>query len=258
VTVPSRAAIVEVVLAARRPALRWHLVLAIAIAILAQGSLWLVARCAERAPAARSVATPVNAHVEAELDVDVERAPQPAGSPELRPLRVAQRSPTKSSRPPPPAEAGAIVAQEASGPVDLTADTFVTGTANEYAGGATTSKGVSANAVRTGDLDPGAPRAARGAAPDLSRTVSLEEQSWSCPWPRAADAEQIDEQTVVIRVVVRPDGTAESAEVVVDAGRGFGPAAIACAMRTRFAPAHDREGAPVRSRSPPINVRFTR
>jgi len=63
---------------------------------------------------------------------------------------------------------------------------------------------------------------------------------------------------VVIRVVVRADGTAESFVVVADPGGGFGPAAIASAMRTRFAPARDREGAPVRGTSPPINVRFTR
>jgi protein TonB len=98
-----------------------------------------------------------------------------------------------------------------------------------------------------------------GAGPgDRSGSVSLEDQSWSCPWPRGADADQIDEQTVVIRVVVDADGRVESARVLSDPGHGFGEAAVACALRSRFNPARDRAGRPTRSSSPPILVRFTR
>jgi protein TonB len=88
--------------------------------------------------------------------------------------------------------------------------------------------------------------------------VSLEGQSWSCPWPPEADSDRIDEQTVVIRVVVDQDGSVKSAEIVVEPGHGFGKAAVACAKNTRFTPAHDRAGNAVRARSPPIRVRFTR
>jgi protein TonB len=91
-----------------------------------------------------------------------------------------------------------------------------------------------------------------------SSSVALEHANWSCPWPAAADAEQINEQTVVIRVVVSATGKVESAELVSDSGHGFGPAAIACALRTRFTPARDFEGNAVRAQSPPIRVRFTR
>jgi protein TonB len=63
---------------------------------------------------------------------------------------------------------------------------------------------------------------------------------------------------VVLRVVVDASGTADSARVLADPGHGFGAAAVACALRTRFVPARARDGTPVRSTSPPIRVRFTR
>jgi protein TonB len=93
---------------------------------------------------------------------------------------------------------------------------------------------------------------------DRSGGVSLEDPSWSCPWPPEADAERIDEQTVVIKVVVAPSGAVHAATVVSDPGHGFGPAAIACALRHRFTPARDRNGRPVRAESPSVVVHFTR
>jgi TonB family protein len=80
----------------------------------------------------------------------------------------------------------------------------------------------------------------------------------ACPWASEADSERIDEQTVVIRVVVDPDGSVRSAEIVVEPRHGFGKAAAACALDTQFTPAHDASGNAVRARSPPIRVRFTR
>ena len=114
-------------------------------------------------------------------------------------------------------------------------------------------RGGSAN---TGAGDAG--DAVRASATDRASSVSLESEKWSCPWPREADAEQIDEQTVVLRVVVGASGTAERATVLADPGHGFGAAAVACALRTRFVPARARSGEAVRSLSPPIRVRFTR
>jgi protein TonB len=152
-----------------------------------------------------------------------------------------------------------VVAQEPdpSAPIDLTGDTIVTGHAAAYAGGATTSPGTSATPGRGGSPVTGAD-AVRATATDHASAVSLESEKWSCPWPREADAEQIDEQTVVLRVVVDARGAAEQAMVLADPGHGFGPAAVACALRTRFVPARDRSGEVVRSVSPPIRVRFTR
>ena len=43
-----------------------------------------------------------------------------------------------------------------------------------------------------------------------------------------------------------------------DPGYGFGETALACARRTRFEAARDREGRPVQARSGPIRVRFFR
>jgi protein TonB len=63
---------------------------------------------------------------------------------------------------------------------------------------------------------------------------------------------------VVLRVSVRSDGTADAVKVISDPGAGFGQAARACALRTRFRPALDDAGAVVAAWSPPIRVRFVR
>jgi protein TonB len=122
----------------------------------------------------------------------------------------------------------------------------------------TTSGGTSVAAVHESPSAGEQGRALAPAVPDRARPVSLKSENWSCPWPREADAQQVDEQTVVIRVVVSADGAAETAKVLADPGHGFGEAAAACAMRTRFTPAGDRRGESIRATSPPIRVRFTR
>jgi protein TonB len=186
----------------------------------------------------------------------IEPIRKPASPPQVHTASRPQALP--SAPPPPPAQAGAILAHETSEPVDLTNDAFVTGNAQAFAGGITGAKGTNTVPGSAGEVPEGSPSAARIEAPDRSRAVSLEGANWSCPWPTQADAEQLHEQTVVIRVVVAADGHAESAHVVADPGRGFGPSATSCALRTRFTPAQDRNGAPIRARSPPIRVRFTR
>jgi protein TonB len=209
----------------------------------------------------------------------LESQPEPASPAE----RVAEPEPeppaAKPPAPPPaPTEAGRVVAREGPpGPVDLTGFDIVSGEAKIYAGGATVAGGVkierevpvpvverrrrrpaAAPEPALEKRDGGAAAPVAPPPPDRSRPVRLEGTEWRCPWPREADAEAIDEQVVVIRVVVRPDGTAESPEVLEDPGYGFGPAAAACALKTRFEPALDRQGRPIRAPSPPIRVRFTR
>ena len=134
----------------------------------------------------------------------------------------------------------------------------VVGRATARAGGVTTSAGTGASPGRAGPGARGTSDSALTLPPDQSSGVSLADQSWSCPWPPQADSERIDEQTVVIRVVVTADGRVESADIVSDPGHGFGSAAVACALRTRFTPARDRAGQVVRALSPPIKVRFIR
>jgi protein TonB len=63
---------------------------------------------------------------------------------------------------------------------------------------------------------------------------------------------------VIVRAWVRADGSVEQASVVSDPGHGFGTAAINCTQHTRFNPARDAQGRPIRALSPPIRVRFTR
>jgi periplasmic protein TonB len=205
-----------------------------------------------------------------EQHVDLEAPPPPPPPPtppppppKAEPPPVAHEAPRAPapSTPPPPAEAGKVVAAAPDAPADLTGDVFVTGPGTAYAGGATTSTGTNKEAVTTGpvgppDAPPGPP--ARPPGPDRSKAVALADDDWSCPWPHSAEAEDIDEQAVVIRVVVRVDGTVESAQVVTDPGAGFGAAALECARRSRFHPALDHEGKPMRATSPPIRVRFTR
>ena len=183
--------------------------------------------------------------------------PPPARSTE----KVSSRAPhrTGAPRPPPPAQAGAVVAQavDPNQPVDLTGNIFIQGTASTYAGGVTTSSGTSTAAVHTRKVAPAAPPGV-STAPSRARSVQLEEEDWSCPWPPEADDERIDEQTAVVQVVVDADGRAESAVVLADPGFGFGHAAVECARRARYTPALDSEGQPIRSKSPPLRVRFTR
>jgi periplasmic protein TonB len=209
------------------------------------------------------VAARVHAAIGREQYVELAKPPPPPHPPpEQAPKAVPKarglhpKQPVERSKPPPPAQAGNIIARETKpdAPADLTGDTFVTGKASAYAGGVTSSTGTNPVAVQAREVDPRSPPN----QPDRSSAVSLEDQDWNCPWPREAEAEQIDEQTVVLRVTVRPDGVVELATIVNDPGHGFGQQAVACAMRTKFTPARDREGRPIRAQSPPIRVRFTR
>jgi periplasmic protein TonB len=88
--------------------------------------------------------------------------------------------------------------------------------------------------------------------------VGLPRQDWDCPWPPEAEALSIDEQFVLIRVVVRADGSVASADLISDPGYGFGPFALACARQQRFPAATDDAGRPITATSPPIRMRFTR
>lgn len=242
---------------------------AVFAAVAIHGMLWLWARSSE--PSLESWSAELAARVHAELGrqevVELAKPPPPKEAPnpeeERPPVPVRERVPEAArttKAPPPPAQAGQIVAQEprADDPLDLTSDTFVTGTANAYAGGTTTATGTNPVAVLTRTVDPSASPTRAPGQPDRSGPVRLEEDEWQCAWPREADTEQIDERAVVLRIIVGVDGTAESASLMSDPGHGFGQAAVACALRTRFTPARDRQGRTIKSQSPPIRVRFTR
>ena len=174
-------------------------------------------------------------------------------------------APTKPAARPAPAKAARVVTAPA-GALDLTGDVIVTGRASAYAGGVTTPTGTSdrpVSSVSPNTPPPTQPNTRPPTQPpprkdDRSRPVSPASDEWNCPWPAAAEGLPIDEQVATIRVVVAPDGAVESTELVADPGDGFGPAALACARRTRFSPALDADGRPIRARSPAIRVHFDR
>jgi protein TonB len=77
----------------------------------------------------------------------------------------------------------------------------------------------------------------------------------SCGWPPRG--EDLDEARVEIAITVAADGTLSGAEVSEDPGHGFGEAALDCARRFRWIPAHDRAGRAI-SGQRRIYVRFRR
>jgi protein TonB len=187
-------------------------------------------------------------------------APPPPTTPApVAPAPVKPQPVVKAPTTPLPAQAAKIIAAEPDpiAPVDLS-DAFVTGNADTYAGGVTTTNGTNDKAVPTTETAPNTTPPPKPQRPNRSRLVSLDEDNWSCSWPKAADEEQIDEQSVIIKVSVDAKGKVSSASIVSDPGHGFGAAAAACALKTRFTPALDPEGKAIAALSPPIRVRFTR
>lgn len=201
--------------------------------------------------------------------VDLKPPPLPPEPPPPPPQRVARADPpprVKSPSPAPresprpaqaePAQAGAVVAAKApADPLDFTDFDMASGNAPRYAGGVTASTGRSATAV---DTVPAGDTRGQGTGGSRARSVQLAARSWSCPWPKEADALRIDDQLVVLRVAVDVDGEVTSTELLSDPGHGFGQAALACARKARFDTALDRDGRPYAATSPPIRVRFVR
>lgn len=172
----------------------------------------------------------------------IEEPPTPLSPPPAK----SDTATTVDAKPEAPAAAPNVMASEAEGPVDLSNDTIVKGTATTPVSGAVAASGTRTSAATT-----------TSPPVDRSRRVTLEGGEWACPWPKTAQGDVIDEQSVVIKVEVAADGRVLDAKVVKDAP-GFGDAALACAKKTRFVPAADKDGTALRAWSPPIEVRFTR
>lgn len=187
-------------------------------------------------------------------------APQPRPAPSRTAVARSAEADTPSEPPAPAAAADVIAAEPAPGaPVDLTGNTFITGEASAYAGGATATDGTSSTRVDPAPRQPTQPaEPAEPAGPDLSRPVRPLARAWNCRWPDAALDEQIYEQVVLIRVTVAADGSLARTRVLRDPGHGFGAAARACAAQHRYEPARGRDGQPRLSESAPIRVRFRR
>jgi protein TonB len=195
--------------------------------------------------------------------------PEPEPPPELP---VAEKAPGKppepapepepEAGPPPPAEAGQVVAAEenAQEPLDFTDFDLASGKGETYAGGVTASSGTNKQAVHTGHVDRNAkPGGPQGEGVSRARPVGMPtNKDWKCPWPQEADDLDIDEQTATIRVEVDATGKVLAATLVDDPGYGFGQVALTCARKQTFATATDPTGRPIQAVSPPIRVFFTR
>jgi len=233
-----------------RPHAPWRIPLAGAGVAAAYALVLALAANYAESPMAAPTPPPVPTEIAVEVATPVPAVKPPEPPHHAEPAHAPKSSEPESHEPKlPPAAAAKVLtaAEDPNAPADLTGDTFVSGSATAAVGGYSAANGTSTTAVH---VDP---------AHDHSKPVSLASGGdWSCPWPREADQQQIDEQTAVVRVVVASNGSVVSAQIVQDPGFGFGAAAVACARTTRFSPARDPEGKPISASSPPIRVRFTR
>jgi protein TonB len=243
---------------------RWALGGALVVALYG-GAFALVSRMGSSlGPWSAEMAARIHEAIAMERSVEVTPPPPPAPPPpapvEEEPHVAVSRAPRAPHAPPAhataPAQAGHLAAASPE-PADFTGTAFIVGSGTSYAGGTTTSSGTSRKAA-LGPIAPEAPKAASASARSQARPVSLDQSAWNCPWPAEADAEQVNEQTVVLRATVGADGRAEHVDVLSDPGLGFGTAARLCAQRTRFEPARNATGQPIPAESPPVRVHFYR
>ncbi|HXJ22167.1 MAG TPA: ferric siderophore ABC transporter substrate-binding protein [Polyangia bacterium] len=214
---------------------------------------------------AAELAARIHDAIAAERSVDVKLPPPPPPPPPAPETAAKAPQPVVHQRaraavahhaPAAPAQAGQIAAATPA-PLDFTGSAFVVGSGSTYAGGTTTAQGTSRAPV-TGAVAPNA-HGDGLAARSKARAVSIDQAAWNCPWPAEADARQVDQETVVLRVAVRADGRVDRVDVLQDPGFGFGREARDCALASRaFTPALDATGAPVAAMSPPIRVHFYR
>jgi periplasmic protein TonB len=215
----------------------------------------------------------INERLAMTYDIDVPKPPPPPETPAPEPPKPEEKAPPpapKDKAPPPPpaaAQAGKVLTQEPDDtPVDFT-NSFVTGTADTYAGGVTQATGTSAKAVYDRSAQVGGVPGGTGAKPappapgvDRSRALSVANADWHCDFPPEADSEQIDEMQVPTQVSVSASGRVTNARALKDPGYGFARAAVQCALRqgsSTFNLAYDKDGNPIAGERV-FNVHFTR
>ncbi len=210
----------------------------------------------------------IDSHLVQTIDIETDKPPQQKPPPEEEKKQddppVVKQEVTPQQAPAAAAQAGQILSQKEDEVLNFTGEVFTVGNSDRFAGGDTTSKGTSAQAVHAQHVaDNGAGNGqgqaqAAVVAVDLSRTAQLAGSGeWRCPFPPEADADQVDEAAAIIEVTVGADGKASRAAILQDPGHGFGREARSCAMREAYVPALDREGRAVSS-TKRFRVKFER
>ncbi|MEM7138493.1 MAG: energy transducer TonB [Myxococcota bacterium] len=250
--------------ASSSPSVRRLLAGAFIVATIGGAAAWSAASASRGAPARGPVEESEPMRIEQLVELAPPEPAEPVEAPKPKAeRRVATRKPlakpdAPGAKPPPPAQAGKLVATAPDDPLDFTEASFVSADAPQFAGGVTAPSGTNTEAVRTSTVDPNARPGGPQGEGSLARPVRLPARNWHCPWPEEAEMLGITEQTVVLRVMVDASGVSKRVSVLVDPGHGFGVAAEACAKAVRFEPACDEAGVAYSSTSPPIRVRFTR
>jgi protein TonB len=186
-------------------------------------------------------------------------APEPPPPPARAPAPIA---PSRAPRAPRTARVASTPSPERLSPEPTAStedvldfgSTLVTSTApSSFAARASGSQG----SVAHGTTRPLAARRGTSTS-DLSRAAALAGATeWRCPFPLEADSAAIDHAVVTLRIDVAVTGEALSARVLDDPGHGFADKARSCALRKRFAPALDRNGAPMHATAT-VHVTFDR
>jgi protein TonB len=179
--------------------------------------------------------------------------PAPAVAREVPPPNAAPR-PHRSVA---PAEASKVItrAESPDAPADFSSFAIATGQGNVYAGGFTSSKGTSKSAVLA---QPTPHNQGRTSAPSQARHPEPVRRDWTCGWPEEANATDLRETRVAVKVQVSPDGDPLSADVEGASLPGFAEAARQCALGESFRPALDPLGKRIAGETGLLIVHFVR
>jgi hypothetical protein len=176
---------------------------------------------------------------------------QPAPPPRPPPPRPPVARTSKPVRgpvnkaPPAPAQAGKVIAAapDPSAPVDMTGFDLVVGEGKSYAGGYSSAKGTSTQAIP----DVNARVGGKPNAVDQTRAAAPLHRDWSCPWPEEEQTSDLRDMRVTIRVHLDADGLPTSIQTLNAPPGGFAAAARSCAQHETYSAAHDSNGRPVPS-----------
>lgn len=245
---------------------------------------WLVAALVAHAGLAFVLARNAHAAIPAPpppIEVDLAEPPPPPPPKEPDPPKPIEHEPEAAlaapvQKPvahaaPAPAKAGAILAARDDVPTSKGEEpvSFVTDPNGGEYGSGVVAKGGTANVGLPGAA---LPTATATAAPviapppkpsveapvaNLSRKPSLDVPDACKGWfPSSAED---DHALVTLRVIVRANGSVQSANVVAEnpKGQGFGAAARTCLLARTFTPGLDEAGNPAMAQTT-VNVRFSR